>query len=422
MIKRRQNYLLLMVALMLLPVFAGAGLEWNPNLRPVKLVSRSNDEVVLDQMRWGSDFDGKEFSTIYKRGRIRFSEVDKVYFCVEDFPPKFVAAHISLAFTFKSKQGVTTSDGQRYDPGLVVSATNRLRKGEKPSSLVKAFFPSKAKDPWPLVLEVGTLTDRVQNSLLISNQTIKMYPLKISQDKAELILRAAIDFSLVDRSRDFYQVLQNNCVVIAFQILKAGIGETTFKDYWSIKGRIVNPGCSLPKLTTGYLNQKGLNAGERITLREKSRSVTIPTAMGNHVIDLTKMPGYGKAPATLLPFVIELENYYELSDASIGLQKLADLIGPSRQEFFDVLVAKSSVDDQISAALDSLNSMFKKNPEETLQYYISGLRNNRQTHDPRYAALNRVLQQTVRFELSHVTEASNKSYYAALKFFSTLPR
>lgn len=420
--KYNQYFRIALVLLILLPVIVLASPDWSPNLRPVKLVSISGDEVVLDQMRWGLNFDGKEFSTIYQRGRIRFSEVDKVYFCVEDFPPKFVAAHISLAFTFKSREGVTTADNKRSDIGIVVSATNRLRKGEKPTSLVKAFFPHQARDPWPLVLEVGTITDRVQNSLLACNQTLKMFPLKLNQKQAELVLKAAIKYSLVDRSRDYYQVLQNNCVVLAFQILKAGLGETTFKEYWAVKGRVVSPACSLPKMTTGYLNKKGLSAGERIVLSEKSRTVTIPTAMGPHTIDLTKMPGYGKAPVHLVPFVIELENYYELADASIGLQRLADLIGVVHPDFFNVLKAKASVDDSVADAIESLVKMVQKNPGETLRYYIAGLRNNRLTNDPCYFALNRYLLSVVQFELNHVKETENNEYFQMLKFFTTLPR
>ena len=79
--KYNQYFRIALVLLILLPVIVLASPDWSPNLRPVKLVSMSGDEVVLDQMRWGLNFDGKEFSTIYQRGRIRFSEVDKVYAC-----------------------------------------------------------------------------------------------------------------------------------------------------------------------------------------------------------------------------------------------------------------------------------------------------------------------------------------------------
>lgn len=421
MIKRINKFRLsaVLLAAILLPVLVFAGLEWDPNLRPVKLVSRSQSEVILDQVRWGSNFDGKDFSTVYKQARIRFGEVDKVYFCVEDFPPRFVAAHISLAFTFKSKQGVVTSDGTQHDPGLVISATNRLRKGEKPSSITKAFFPGRAKDPWPLVFEVGTLTDRVQNSLTICRQTIKMYQLNLSPAQAEMVLRAGIDLSLVDRSKDFYHVLQNNCVVMAFNILKQGLGEKAFPDYWSVRNRIVSHNCSLPKLSAGYLSKRGLSSGKRITLAEGSRFVTIPTAMGQYRIDLTTLPGYGRVKASLVPFVIELENYYELSDASAGLQHLADLIGPTNSDFFKILKTRSMVDDDVCDAIESLVRMVQMNPLETLPYYVSGLQKNRLTRDPRYAQLNRALARLVRFQLTHAGENGNREYYQALKAFDT---
>jgi len=414
---------LLCALLVFMPLcLVSANPKWNPNLTPVKLISRSANEVVLDNFRWGSTFDGQNFNAIYGRARINFSEVDCVYLCSEDFPPKAVAAHISLAFTFKSMNGVTSEDGRKSDFGLVISVTNRLRENETPTSFTKAFFPAFAKDPWPLVFEVGTLTDRAQNSLTIFRQTIKMFPLRLKKEQAESILRAGIELSLVDRSRDYYHVLGNNCVVWAYRILMKGLGDQFFKDFWVLPDKIVSHNVSLPKFSPGYLSKKGLNTGERVVLDASQRTIKIPTAMGVKIIDLTKLPGYQRAPSNLVPLVIQLENYVQLRKAEIDLARLNELLSPAGEDFFRVLKARQKVSDEINDSIDTIVRLVRKSPEESLKFYIEGLKRHKLTRDTRYAPLNKALFLVVQFELNHANNRNNADYLASLKAFETFPR
>jgi len=396
--------------------------KWNPNLRPVKLVSQNAAEVVIDDFRWGSSFDGQQFQSIYGRARINFSEVDSVYLCSEDFPPKAVAAHISLAFTFKSMNGVTSEDGRKSDFGLVISVTNRLRENETPTSFTKAFFPAFAKDPWPLVFEVGTLTDRVQNSLTIFRQTIKMYPLRLNHEQAESVLRAGIQQSLVDRSRDYYHVIGNNCVVWAYRILMQGLGNQLFKDFWVLPDKLVSHNVSLPKFSPGYLSRKGLNTGESVVLDASQRVVKIPTAMGMQTIDLSRLPGYQRAPSHLVPLVIQLENYIQLRQAEIDLARLNELLTPAGEDFFRVLNARQRVTDELNDSIETIVSLVQKAPEESLEFYIQGLERHKLTRDNRYAPLNNALFTMVQFELNHAGNRSKATYLASLKSFEAFPR
>lgn len=402
--------------------FLAAGPQWDPNLRPVRLVSRSANEVVLDDFRWGSTFDGQKFHAIYGRARIRYSEVDRVYLCSEDFPPKAVAAHISLAFTFKSMNGVTSEDGKKSDFGLVISVTNRLREGETPSSFMKAFFPAFSKDPWPLVFEVGTLTDRVQNSLTIFRQTVKMFPLRLKKEQVESVLKAGIEQSLIDRSRDHYHVLGNNCVVGAYRILMQGLGKQFFKDFWALPDKIVSHNVSLPKFSPGYLSKKGLNAGERVVLNADHRVVKIPTSMGAQTIDLTKLPGYGRAPSDLIPLVVQLENFIRLRTAEIDLARLNELLSPANEDFFRVLKARQKVSDEIADAIETIVQLVRKSPESCLNFYIEGIRQHKLNRDERYAPLNKALFLIVQFELNHTRQEQKPEYVASLKLFDTFPR
>ncbi|KAF1083522.1 MAG: hypothetical protein GQF41_0300 [Candidatus Rifleibacterium amylolyticum] len=414
---------LLICLLVLLPLcMASANPRWNPNLTPIKLVSKNANEVLIDNFRWGSTFDGRNFQAIYGRARIRFSEVDKVYLCSEDFPPKAVAAHVSLAFTFKSMNGVTSPDGSKSDFGLVISVTNRLRENETPTSFTKAFFPAFSKDPWPLVFEVGTLTDRAQNSLTIFRQTIKMFPLRLKQDQVESILRAGIQQSLVDRSRDYYHVLGNNCVVWAYRILMQGLGDQFFKDFWVLPNKVVSHNVSLPKFSPGYLSKKGLNAGERVVLDANQRVVKIPTAMGIKTIDLTKLPGYQRAPSNLVPLVLQLENYVQLRNAEIDLARLNELLSPAGEDFFRVLKARQKVTDEINDSIDTIVRLVRKAPEESLKFYVQGLKQHKLTRDNRYAPLNKALFLVVQFEMNHANNRDKADYLADLKSFESFPR
>lgn len=422
---KRSALLSLACSLLLIIISASIGLgapQWDPNLRPVRLVSRGADEVVIDDFRWGSTFDGKKFHATHGRARIRYSEVDRIYLCSEDFPPKAVAAHISLAFTFRSMNGVTSEDGRRSDFGLVISVTNRLREGEAPSSLSKAFFPALAKDPWPLVFEVGALTDRVQNSLIICRQTVKMFPLRLKKEQIESILKAGIEQSLIDRSRDYYHVLTNNCVVGAYKILMQGLGEQFFKDFWALPGKLVSHNVSLPKFTPGYLSKKGLNKGERVILDAGKRIVSIPTSMGEKNLDLTKLPGYGRAPANLVPLVLQLENFIRLRTAETDLARLNGLLSPAHEDFFRVMQARQRVSDEVSDSVDTIVQLVKKSPESALKFYIDGLQQHKLTDDSRYYPLNQALDQVARFELNHLKSGSKPEYTAILSQITSLPK
>ncbi len=403
------------------PCFAN-GRKFDPNLRPVKLISQNADYITLDNFRWGSDFDGQKFHCQYGKATIRFSDVAKVYLCSEDFPPKAVAAHISLAFVFRSDKAISSPDGKKNDFGLVISATNRLYEGETPASFQKAFFPAQAKDPWPLVYEIGGITDRIQNSLTISRQTVKMYPLKLSQSQMESVLKTGFKHSLIDRSRDYYHVLTNNCVVAAYRILMQGLGNQLFKDFWALPDKLVSHNVSLPKFSPGYLSKKGLNKGEKITLEAGQRSVKIPTPMGQKTIDLTRLPGYGRAPQPLIPFVIQLENYIRLVDASYGLARLNEILSPAHPDFFNMLKTRQRIADELSDSIETIVQIVKKAPETTLLFYIEGIKQNKLLNDKRYAPLNSALFQTAQFELNHSTVKNKKDLLSALQLFQTFPR
>ena len=384
-----------------------AGQNWNPNLTPVRLVSSSESEIVLDNVRWGLTFDGEKFSTIYRRARIKYDEIEKVLFCTEDFPPKFIASHIYLTFIFKTSEGVKTIDGKQSSRGLVISATNRLLDGESPSSLVKAFFPKRAKNPWPLVFEVGTIEDRMQNSLLVSGNDIKIYPLKLEPSSAKDVLKAGLRLSLVDHSHDFYHVLFNNCVVAAFKILKEALGEKQFPDFWSIDGKLVSHKVSLPKLSASYLRKRGLG-GERAFIPHNSREFEIISKFGNLKFDITKMPGYARATSELLPFALELQNYFEMAQASADLQKLVNLIGITHPDCFKYLAFKSEVDYDLDQSGSTIMKFARKKPLECSSYFVDAVKHNKLQHFAGFKTLNKEFIRMLNFETSILRIASDQ--------------
>ncbi len=395
-----------------------AGNSWEPNLTPVSLVDKNNEEIILDNVRWGFKYDGKEFKTVYKRAKIRFDQVESILFCTEDFPPKCVASHIYLTFIFKSDKGMVTADGKHSAKGVVISVTNRLRKGEAASSLTKAFFPKRTKDPWPLVFEVGTLADRLQNSMFVCGNDIKMYPLKLSSKLVEQVFRSGIELSLVDRSKDFYHVLFNNCVVGAFKILKKGLGEKYFPDFWTIKGKLVSHKVSLPKLSAGYLKKKGLN-NKKYEIPHSSRFVTLPSSRGKIVFDMTKMEGYARAIPAIIPFAIELQNYFELSQVSSDMQRLVDLVGPSHPDCFKYLATKSHVDNEREETAEAILKMLKANQIDSLNYYLDAIKRNRLNRNFGFSEINSSLVNFLKFEISHDPQKKSalQSYYDSLRKF-----
>jgi hypothetical protein len=383
----------------LLPVL---GKTWDPNLTPVYLVDSISDEFILDNVRWGMKFNGKDFSTIYRRTKIDYDQVEKIYFCAEDFPPKFLASHIYLAFIFKNRNAVKTTDGKHKARGLVISVTNRLLKGESASSLMKAFFPKRSKQPWPLLFEVGTLADRLQKSLIVSGRDVKMYPLNLQPEMAKLVLKTGIELSLVDRSKDFYHLIFNNCAVNAFKILKEALGQEFFPDYWSVKGKLVNRSIALPKFNINYLNKRKLSdRNERVYIAHNARRVTIPSDYGNLTYKISSMPGFARATPAVLPFAIELQDYLELAKASKDLQRLVGLLGITHPDCFKYINLKMEVDTQTYDSSAALIEHAKKNPQKVNSYFIDAIKRNRLERKPGFKQLAKVYIDFLKFEINH---------------------
>ncbi len=373
--------------------------DWDPNVRPVSLVSRTPQEYVLDNVRWGSTFDGNLFSTVFKRTRIRPDLVKDIFLWTEDFPPKFVAAHVLLAFTFRNPDGVKAADGTA-DVGLVISVANRLRRGETASSFAKAFFPYRANQPWPLIFEVGTLSDRLQQSLIMFEHVVKQYRLRLDQASKVKILRAGLEMSLVDRSRDYYQVVQNNCVVAAIRILKEGLGEAAFPGFWAIKDRLVGYQVSLPKFTAGYLAKRGLREGGPKVFDADHPRVGYETDAGTVEIDISRMAGFRKAPLDVIPFAEGVRYYVRTSEAIEELQTLLDNLTGAHASFPIYQDLQFKFQAQLNEIVGGLIQQVQRRPAETMAYYVRCLQETGRTRDPLLRPLHKTFLDVLRFKAS----------------------
>jgi hypothetical protein len=219
---------------------------------------------------------------------------------------------------------------------------------------------------------------------------------------AKLVLKTGIELSLVDRSKDFYHLIFNNCAVNAFKILKEALGQEFFPDYWSVKGKLVNRSIALPKFNINYLNKRKLSdRNERVYIAHNARRVTIPSDYGNLTYKISSMPGFARATPAVLPFAIELQDYLELAKASKDLQRLVGLLGITHPDCFKYINLKMEVDTQTYDSSAALIEHAKKNPQKVNSYFIDAIKRNRLERKPGFKQLAKVYIDFLKFEINH---------------------
>lgn len=380
------SLLIVFLFLILNPEASQAVDEWDPNMRPIKLVSKNRGELVLENVRWGMKFDGREFQTIFKQTRIRPELVKEVFYCVEAFPPKLIADHALIVFIFSSLDGVVASDNSK-DIGLAISVTNRTRRNESGSALLKSFMPRRAKNPWPILYEVGTFKDRLQTSLIKLERTMRLHRLDIPQPMKEAVLRAGLELSLIDHSRDFYHLLQNNCIVHAVKIIQKGLKDSFDLEMWNFRNFLLNPSVALPKLSMYHLQKKHLLNKKPWIIKPENEFVYAPTSQ-DYQVQLSSLPGYLKAPEGLLSFAQLVRAFQEREFMFDDVNRLQLLLSPSDPRYLQTLSLAKQLNAEQSDIWQNLLQAIHKNPEKLIKEYIIWLEHPTNSHQKGLKRLN----------------------------------
>ena len=388
--------------------------NWDPNLRPVSLVSRTDTEMTLDNVRWGMTFNGNDFQTIFKRTKICPGLVKEVYYCVEAFPPKFIADHALIIFVFSSLDGVVATDNSK-DIGLAISVTNRTRQTDTGSRLLKSFMPRRAKDPWPILYEVGTFKDRLHTSLVKLERTMRLHRLDVSQPMKEAILRAGLELSLMDHSREWYHLLQNNCIVHAVKIIQQGLKDSLDLEMWNFRNMLLNPYVALPKLSMSHLLRKKLVSRVPWVIKPSQETVLVPTLpTEQYAVRPREFPGFLSAPAGLLPFAQGVRAFQERELMFDDVKKLQLLMGVTDPRYPQTLRLANQINDEQETIWSSLLQAVHRKPEELMKQYVVWLDHPANAKDGSLKRLNAMFLESLQFKITRDRSGERKKAWEPL--------
>lgn len=182
--------------------------------RLVKLVSQENGSYLLENVRWGiksRDLDKiavEEREFYWKRATVKPDLVDKVYFILKRFKPKFLAGHGYALITFK-KNGFLGQSG--FNPeGLVISFEIFKKEGIKLKDL--DFVRDATHKVYEIAPIVATWEDYVASECDLAKNKLSAYELNFNQRQKVQFVHEILNLSLSRPEVEYYHTLKNSCV------------------------------------------------------------------------------------------------------------------------------------------------------------------------------------------------------------------
>jgi hypothetical protein len=250
-------------------------IEYADYQKPARLLSASDEQVVIQDVRWGI---GQDPATTTLKARhtwenvtIRPEMLDDAYFVLKPFFPELIAAHSLFVFSFKPG-GMTSASGEQAQAlALTIEAYKKLGQSY---GLIKCF--KKNFDiVWNLTTWANYATLNVRYNTSKDKQLL-FYPLKITREQKLALLRETIKQACVNRKGEYYHTTRNNCtnnlVMLLNSVLPAGLRTKL----WTIPGMVYNFKATMPISVGKMLRKKGLIGEPLPAVTPKNFTTEIP--------------------------------------------------------------------------------------------------------------------------------------------------
>jgi len=231
--------------------------------KPPALIGRKGDAYSVANIRWdvgaaAGDTSSKKLDFGWQTATIKPELVRNVYFVKKPFPPEWIAAHSLMIFTF-DKGGMVDSKG-RESTGLALSIEAYQRTNQD-YSLVKGL-----KRQFGIVWLLTTWDNYLQFSCRFASEKLHLYPVRLTQEQKQQLVRETIEQAVVNRDGEFYHTITNNCTNNLVVLLNRVLEPAKRIKMWALPSFIYNFRATMPVWVPPMLIKPGLLAGELPTI------------------------------------------------------------------------------------------------------------------------------------------------------------
>ncbi len=225
---------------------------WKKRQRIAALINKSGGIYKVCNVRWG--FTGTEtgdedkIMPKWRTVTIDTNGVTEAYFVMKPFAPEWIAGHSFFMFEFDKDHPVVTEFGEK-SYGFIVSLEAHLKEGQSYS-----FTGS-----FGVVYLMLSKEDYIQICAVNKSRLIP-YRMKLSNEQKRSLLVCAIEESLKERGMERYELFENNCTNVLFEMLNTVIPKDQQFREWIVKNILYNKTLALPKTAPKILKKHGLVA------------------------------------------------------------------------------------------------------------------------------------------------------------------
>ncbi len=230
--------------------------------RPVKILKKTADAYVIKDVRWGIEQDPATTTLKAKHtfvtATIRPELLDDAFFTLKPFPPRCVAGHSMIVFTFK-KGGMVAADGTESQAMAVT--IEAYKKLGQTYGIIKTL-----KKSFEVVWSLVTWENYAHLNVKFNTDTDKqllVYPFLLTRAQKIALLRETIEQSGVNRKGEFYHTLRNNCTNNLAILLNRVLPEDKQIKLWTIPSVLYNVKATMPVLLVKNLIKRKI-IGEKI--------------------------------------------------------------------------------------------------------------------------------------------------------------
>ena len=241
---------------------------WKKRQRIAALINKNNGIYKVCNVRWG--FTGTETGDedkILPKWRtvtVDTNGVTEAYFVMKPFAPEWIAGHSFFMFEFDKEHPVVTEYGEK-SYGFIVSLEAHLKEGQSYS-----FTGS-----FGVVYLMLSKEDYIQICAVNKSRLIP-YRMKLSNEQKKSLLTCAIEEALKERGMERYELFENNCTNVLFEMLNTVIPkEQRFRE-WIVKNILYNKTLALPKTAPKILKKHGLVAEVMPTILPEAKNAADP--------------------------------------------------------------------------------------------------------------------------------------------------
>jgi len=227
--------------------------------KPPTLIGRKGGMYSVENIRWDiddatGDKGSKKTGFGWQTAMINPERIRNVYFVKKPFPPEWIAAHSLMIFTF-DKGGMIDSKG-RESTGLALSIEAYQRMNQD-YSLMKGM-----KRQFGIVWLLTTWDNYLQLSCRFGNEKLYLYPVRLTQEQKQQLVRETIEQACVNRDGEFYHTITNNCTNNLVVLLNRVLEPAKRIKLWALPSFIYNFRATMPVWVPPMLIKRGLLANE----------------------------------------------------------------------------------------------------------------------------------------------------------------